>query len=651
MLRLQSLHVKDFGPFKGEQEFRLPDQQGVTVFYGENMRGKTTLLNAFRFALFGKVLGRGRREVSFHDLVNVESRQDGIQGFEVRLQLSHAGADYRLTRTCRPKSRNRPAVTHDDYETDYYLERGGQILPAQQAAIELERILPEQIARFFLFDGELLQEYEDLLHDDTPMGPKISQAIERILGLPALTQSRDSLKAALDRAEKRLALAAQKDQKTQEIGNHMQFLVEERETLESDLDRHEKQLAELRAKKVAVEDDMRRRERMSSLLDKRDGLRDDLQKLEVALKEKGAAISKVMGSAWATLLKSQLAAAVASHREREAALQAAVTRSQVLDELAKGHEPTCPMCLQVVSAEAQEKIRDLVQGPDAPSVGMAQRELAAVRRRLDALQAGLAASNPSDLALLRSDYENRRREMYAKTSELDEIVRKLTGDAEDELRGLRREYESLVRQIAALEQGVSETRNSLEVNAQNSDQLQKTLDKLGGGLMDTERRRRDLARQLYQLFKEGVEVHREELRRKVETDASRYFLLLTTEPEYAGLAINDSYGLTIVHQDGRDVPIRSAGAEHVVALSLVAALQNNAQLRGPILIDSPFGRLDGQHKSQVVKALPEMADQVILLVYEEELPPQRARRALKGRLRAEWALERRSARHTELIQR
>ena len=53
MLRIKSLHLKDFGAFKGEQAFDLPDEEGVTVFYGENMRGKTTLLNAFRFALFG----------------------------------------------------------------------------------------------------------------------------------------------------------------------------------------------------------------------------------------------------------------------------------------------------------------------------------------------------------------------------------------------------------------------------------------------------------------------------------------------------------------------------------------------------------------------------------------------------------------------
>ena len=649
MLRIKSLHFKNFGAFKGEQSFNLPDAEGVAVFYGENMRGKTTLLNAFRFALFGKILGRGRRAVSFHDMINWEARATGVQSFEVRLEMTHASADYRLTRTCRPKTGAESPASHEDYVTDYYLERGGHILPAQQAALELERILPEQIARFFLFDGELLQEYEDLLHGESDMGPKISQAIERILGLPTLTKSRDSLKGALDRAEKRLALAAQRDQKTREFGNQLQNLVEEHETLTSDLFRHEKELERLRAQKVATESDMGRRERMASLLDKRNRLEDEVEKLEPVIQAKEEAVSKAMAQAWSGILRPKLIAAMANHREKESELQASVTRTQVLHSIAKGSNSACPTCLQEISTEAQVRIRALLSESDAGELNSKQRELSAVRRRLDALEEQLAASNPEALRLLWSDLESSRRDVYSKTGEIEEIEKQLTSDAEDELKGLRREYESVVRQIAALEDGVRATSEKITENTNYRENIQKRLEKLAGGQMEVERRRRDLASQVHGLFRVGVEVYREQLRHRVEADASRYFRMLTTEPDYAGLRINDSYGLTIIHEDGSDIPIRSASAEHVVALSLVAALQNNAQLRGPIVIDSPFGRLDGGHRSHIVEVLPKMADQVVLLVYEEELPPERARRALKGRLRAEWALERRSARHTQLV--
>ena len=54
------------------------------------------------------------------------------------------------------------------------------------------------------------------------------------------------------------------------------------------------------------------------------------------------------------------------------------------------------------------------------------------------------------------------------------------------------------------------------------------------------------------------------------------------------------------------------------------------------------------HTTKVVQALPSMADQVMLLVYEAELEPKQARNELQGKLRKEYRIARRSARHSEL---
>ena len=102
MLRIDRVELEDFGPFKGRQAINLPEAPGVAVVYGENMRGKTVLLNAIRFALFGKVLGRARREGSLHTIGNWEQAAAGQYGFEVALQFQNDGSQYRLTRSCRP---------------------------------------------------------------------------------------------------------------------------------------------------------------------------------------------------------------------------------------------------------------------------------------------------------------------------------------------------------------------------------------------------------------------------------------------------------------------------------------------------------------------------------------------------------------------
>src|SRR2546425_12943454 len=62
LFRLLSITVTDFGPFKGEQTIIFPGEPGLTIVYGENMRGKTSLLNAIRYAFFGKVIGRRSEE-------------------------------------------------------------------------------------------------------------------------------------------------------------------------------------------------------------------------------------------------------------------------------------------------------------------------------------------------------------------------------------------------------------------------------------------------------------------------------------------------------------------------------------------------------------------------------------------------------------
>ena len=62
-----------------------------------------------------------------------------------------------------------------------------------------------------------------------------------------------------------------------------------------------------------------------------------------------------------------------------------------------------------------------------------------------------------------------------------------------------------------------------------------------------------------------------------------------------------------------------------------------------------IGKLNGMaHTAKVVQALPSMADQVLLLVYESELDPKQARNQLEGRLRKEYRIARRTARHSEL---
>jgi DNA sulfur modification protein DndD len=646
VLRIERLDLEDFGPFKGRQALALPDDPGVVVVYGENMRGKTSLLNAIRFALFSKVLGRGRREGSVHQIGNWERAAEGKFGFEVALEFSTGGHGYRLTRSCRPRAGVIPA-SDDDYVIEWFLQKDGDVLGPDQGRAELARIMPEQIARFSLFDGELLQEYEDLLRNESDMGRQISEAIERILGVPVLTRSRATLSRLRDEYDKREAKAAQADQMTAELGVHLEGLQETRRVLQDGLRDMRERVDRLRADKAALEEDLRRAERFAALMDKRDALRKAVEDLDRKIADKSSAIAAAMTGSWCSLVADRAHSVATALREEERSLETRRMRHEVLASLRTSDGTECPACLQPVSEAAIAKLEEMAAREET-AAHESEARLRVVQRRLAVLAEIARNRDSSVLHLLWSDLHGFERDRFANMDEAEELDRRLQEVDEASLRKTQSEHEQTVRTLAVVEEGIRVQQDQLDENERTIAKVRGRLESASGADLSGIRQQRALCTDLHNLFNSAVGAYRERLRGQVEKDASMLFLQLTTEPEYVGLKINESYGLTIVHEDGTDIPIRSAGAEHVVALSLVGALQRNAPLRGPIFIDSPFGRLDSQHTRNVVTALPTMSDQVCLLVYEDELQPGVARQLLKGQLRAEYVMRRVTSRHTEL---
>ncbi|MDE0699225.1 MAG: AAA family ATPase [Acidimicrobiaceae bacterium] len=652
MLRIDGVELQDFGPFKGRQVVDLPEAPGVVVVYGENMRGKTSLLNAIRFALFGKVLSRASLESSLHEIGNWEQADAGRYGFEVVLKFQANGRQYRLTRSCRPRAGVVPSQDND-YEVEHFLRRDGDVLGPGDAASELERIMPEQIARFFLFDGELLQEYEGLLRNESDMGRQISEAIERILGVPVLTRSRTTLKKVLSDYEEAEAKTAQSDTLTRELGAQMHRLHEKRRGLEDGLNKMRKELTDQNNLKVSLESELRRSERLAAMMDKLDSLRDTITQLDDEIATQHAHISIEMSIAWKPLVATRAAELIDNLRDREHTLQVRKMRHEVLRTVADpgGALAQCPTCFHPLSNEALAQMTSAAAS-EVFEMEQVEGELRAIQRRLDALEDAVQTSSDTNLRVLWGNLRRLERSRFAKQDEASERERRL-GEADADEGALRRARSSLeqtLKKIGIMEEGIGAQERLLAENEQVLEKVRTRLERMGGADVEGARQRRGLCNELHSLFDDAVDEYCDRLRKRVEADAIELFLQLTTEPEYSGLRINESYGLTILHRDGSEIPVRSAGAEHVVALSLLGALQRNAPLQGPIFIDSPFGRLDTRHTRNVVAALPNMTEQVCLLVYDEELRPGLAHELLKGRLRAEYRLDRVTARHTELTE-
>jgi DNA sulfur modification protein DndD len=640
MLTLRRLELEGFGPFADRQTLNFPSSAGVTVIYGENMRGKTTLLNAIRYAFFGTALGRGARTRRLHTISNRDRAVAGIYGFEVSLTFVYEGDEYELSRTCEPKIDSPSRDT--DYSQRVLLRRGNAVLGPHEREKALELIFPSEVSRFFLFDGELLQEYEELLINESEAGHRISEAIERILGVPILKRARAHLKHLSEDADKQAAREALKYKDTEVVGSALQQATDQREAHQKEIQRLQDDLTELIAQRSELELYLQANEKLSALLQARDTAKDRVARIEAEDKRHRSDLQRAMADAWRALVRERVRdARLRAHESVREQVEVLETRLRHA-AIEFGH---CPICDQDVPNDVRERLSGTI--PDEDNGGPVAEDVSRVMSRASELDRFRDSDNASEVRGIWKAINELALERVTLQEKIADLTSALSDADPLKLRESNVTFGEIVEKISVVKRGLEDERARVEELDQNIQRLKRKLDEASkAGLRESQQQARIL-RESADVLSRAVEAYKADLRSRVESTASDLFLAMTTEErDYAGLSINEAYGLTIRHQDGRAEEARSAGAEHVVALALMGALQRNAPLRGPIVMDSPFGRLDERHTENVVKALPKLADQVILLVYEAEVGRALMRELLGASLLREYELERQSARRT-----
>ena len=275
MLTLLGIEVEGFGPFADRAHLTFPDTRGVTVVYGDNMRGKTSLMNAIRYAFFGQVQGRAGRTRGILSACNRDLVASGKFGFTVRLSLQYEGSEFELVR--QVTSKVAVPAGDEDFTTTVSLRRGGVVLGPSERAALLRAMLPNDVARFFLFDGELLDQYAELLINESDAGRVISEAIEHILGVPVLRDARNHLTSLASAASRASAREASKHQKTEAMGNALQSANDRKEAHEKERNRKTAELSGLLAERDEIETELRRQETYAVALERLDTAREDFK--------------------------------------------------------------------------------------------------------------------------------------------------------------------------------------------------------------------------------------------------------------------------------------------------------------------------------------------------------------------------------------
>lgn len=154
-MKISKIEYKNFRNFKGEGEIKCSTDGKVTIIYGKNGDGKTTLHQLFQWVFYGEVHFNKTTTDTLYNL-SFESEQPYNSNFEVmgRIDFEHMGEQYSLTRTITyRKELDSSAKVNEELELNHK-DAGDNWKRIDRPQETIEKLLPSGLSDYFFFDGE-----------------------------------------------------------------------------------------------------------------------------------------------------------------------------------------------------------------------------------------------------------------------------------------------------------------------------------------------------------------------------------------------------------------------------------------------------------------------------------------------------------------
>lgn len=628
-MQLQELTLHDFRTYGGRQTIQLSPKKKskpIVLIGGLNGAGKTTLLDALQLALYGqraKCASRGTLNYKDYLRQAIHRRADPSSGAAVELSFSHASEgldhEYRVRRTwyATPSGlRERVEIMVDGFLDPVLTEQWDE---------RVDDFAPHRVSQLFFFDGEKIAE----LAEEQSSVDVLKTAVHSLLGLELV-----------DRLTKDLGILDQKKRRDGELvydRSKIELLDKECERLEADASKIAEERASLRRQLDQAEVELgkaqeRYRGEGGDLAEQRSTLEAEQAALQNSILEMRERMREL------TLECLPLAGIVdllkevddQAHLEEEVghhALVAGILEDRDADILRslKAKKGVAPAVLAVIKKHLSEdrRVRSVHQ-EESPFLNLASEDV----RQLDRL---VKAELPSHVKLAKK----LSRDLDKALEQALVFVRKLSSipeegdlaDLRDKRSSASQDRESFSARLAAAEERLRVLDAHREqASANRKRELEKELAAaLSNEGLFRKLDRIKVATEILEDFRARVLTRNLQ---RVEAAILESFVELIRKPDLlTGLKIDtDTFSLNLVGCDGKPLmrDDLSAGEKQLLAIAILWGLARTSGLPLPVVIDTPLGRLDSEHRSHLVERyFPRASHQVLLLSTDEEIKDHR----------------------------
>ena len=631
-MKIEAMHLDNFRQFYGKQNinFSRDPEQNVTVIHGVNGAGKTSLFTALNWCLYGQ----GADEIG--ELVSKRAIAEAMPGEElemnVQLMFLHEGQRYMATRAfCVVKAAENQWREKATPEFSLYSVRyDGQTQPHQNPTGVIESILPSNVRTYFFFDGEKIDQFTRPSHQR-----EVKEAIRNVLKIEVLDRAKNHLN--------NVARDYQNDLKRMSSGGLEQLL--EKEThLRDEMEKTQSRLQELGEERGSAQRQVKEidnrlgeiqeirewDEKRKIAVQAMDGYERQMDQLRRDLKE-------TTNRGFLHLADGAVSTAIdVLDGMRERGEIPPGIREQFVQDLLMNHRCICGRSLEDESEEHRRLLALLETSVPSELENVVLQtagDLKAIQPRVAAVTVDI-----KELMARKAKIEDKLEEIHA---ELDEVSRHLQGSSFEEVADLEKKRAAYEIEIVRLATEIGRFSERLESQRGELDQLNRDIDRatVSEKRAQITQRRYSIARTASDAIESMSDAFAQEMRASIQAEAEDIFQrLVWKESQFQSVRLNEDYYLDVIDRWGLPArPDLSAGERQVLSLAFITGMSKVTGEEAPLVMDTPFGRLSSAHREAITEHIPEITDQLVILVTDEELRDM-ARENLEPRIGAEYNL-------------
>ena len=622
-MKLNYLQLCNFRQFYGKTT-RIKFASGernTTVIYGNNGAGKTSILNAFTWVLYEKFTAAfACPELLINQRAIAEAEPEQAIECWVELQFERDRKLYQLKRKCYANKKARQ-VQYTQAQLFMLVagDDGRWYPPLEPPEDIISRILPASLHQYFFFDGERIDSF---FRQDR--GPDLAEDTKELLGVKILDRAIEHLKKAKRTLQEEL----------QELGDaRTKKLLQEQIELERANEATQKRITEIKTEVVQLE---RKKSDLSGRLLEISGA-DEIQKLKLKLLEQQTSIEKDLIESKTELRKllsqdsySVFLPSITSsffnllQELRDRGQLSSGLKQEFIEQLLQQQRCLCGEAL-TPDSDRYERVKSWLQKVEIKNV-----EESAIRLET---QVGKIEAQTDDfwqrLDRIQAQIKHQYLELNRLEVEIEKANKQLKSYPNSNTQQLQQSLEQIEERVKSLilEQGENQQQQSdrdgqLQLLGQKiaKHQLTESKQKLA-------KKRIAVAVEASDRLDEVRTRLEQQFRLALEQKVREIFSFISFTPYIPQLS--QDYKLTLVKDtpSGRVAIAASTGENQILSLSFIGGIIDRVRqwsqrntLMGydsstfPIVMDSPFGSLDRIYRRQVAKAIPQLANQLIILV-------------------------------------